>query len=674
MRSSVLEKLLGKVKGFDYVILESAAFEKFGSCLLCSDIKNVFSIHDINEELVNKSFIFIVSSPFTYFLLEQITSVVWNNGKRSGSVILSTVEAFGNCDIFKLPHVNEYPEHEVQYMSKDNKLFNFKVEFIFSTPRDAFTNLYVLPKPHALLPGLEDYSATFYDINSILWSLKIVEEVYSFGQISSKIAAQFTDFPAAVNRKKSLHNHTEKSTASVIFIDESIICDPIACLEPYTITNHLLDIIFAELSPDGYRINVSWEQLSKCSSENKVHIKMLTNHMCTDLMQSSMDVCVNPLLNEYFMLKEHASLSKIQQNLLHVAELIHHELPELSEPPRIKAKWADLLRSQIKELFVPICKSGRFDLLNHIQFTLAVINAFDLITRRNRFHQHDDGMISLEKLLVKFERSLLVSSQTDAKLIQQLQKPTHCEPILLNAYKEAVNLPTLDDMFLFVIHTINLVPIHSPISESIWSAIRELFTIGRSKNTETSYLYQRFPGGLIPQCLPINNLVQNIKLFRQKRAQLPSYNNLVGVSQARYQSPLVQIMKDLILARENPSEASPALNGLVRKPCTSLSTNWFGELSRFIRIPGSGSSSSSSGSIGENEKFPLYKSDYIILIPIGNGSLPIRLCRDLFETINTSSHSMMVNNKLCSMFKLKIITSGFSGGQGGLSSLLYMDM
>lgn len=47
-------------------------------------------------------------------------------------------------------------------------------------------------------------------------------------------------------------------------------------------------------------------------------------------------------------------------------------------------------------------------------------------------------MISLEKLLVKFERSLLVASQADAKLIQQLHKPTHCEPILLNAYKEAM--------------------------------------------------------------------------------------------------------------------------------------------------------------------------------------------------------------------------------------------
>ncbi|VDP77518.1 unnamed protein product [Schistosoma mattheei] len=126
------------------------------------------------------------------------------------------------------------------------------------------------------------------------------------------------------------------------------------------------------------------------------------------------------------------------------------------------------------------------------------------------------------------------------------------------------------------------------------------------------------------------------------------------------------MMKDLVLARENPSEASPALNGIVRKPCTSLSSNWFGELSRFIRIPGG------SGSVGENEKCSLYKSDYIILVPLGSGSLPIGLCRELFEVI-TPSHSM-VNNKPSSMFKLKIITSGFSGGQGGLSSLLPMDM
>ncbi|CAH8528096.1 unnamed protein product [Schistosoma haematobium] len=665
MRSSVLKDLLGKLKGVNYVILESVAFEKFSSCLLCSGVKNVFPIYDVTEELVNKTFIFIVSSPFTNSLLEQITSVVCENGKRSGSLILSTVEATGNCDLFKLPHVNEYPEYDVQYLSKDNKLLTCKIEFVFSTPRDAFRNLYVLPKSHALLPGLENHCPAFYEINSIFWSLKIVEEVYSFGQTSSKVAALFADFPAAVNRKKSLHDSAEKCTASVIFIDESIICDPIACLEPYTRSNHLLDTIFAELSPDGHQINVSWEHLSKCPSENKSHGKILSHDLCTDLLQS-MDVSVNPLLDDYFMLKEHASLSKIQQNLLNISELIHYELPELSEPPRTKAKWADLLRNQIKELFIPICKSGRFDLLNHIQLTLAVINTFDSITSRNRYHHnvHDD-MISLEKLLVKFERSLLVASQADAKLIQQLHKPTHCESILLNAYKEAIKLPSLDEMFLFVIHTISLVPIHSPLSESIWSAIRELFTVGRSKTAESS-LHQRVPGGLIPQCLSLNNLVQNIKSFRQKRAQLPSYNNLVGVSQARYQPSLVQMMKDLVLARENPSEASPALNGIVRKPCTSLSSNWFGELSRFIRIPGG------SGSVGENEKCSLYKSDYIILVPLGNGSLPIGLCRELFEVI-TPSHSM-VNNKPSSMFKLKIITSGFSGGQGGLSSLLPMDM
>lgn len=66
--------------------------------------------------------------------------------------------------------------------------------------------------------------------------------------------------------------------------------------------------------------------------------------------------------------------------------------------------------------------------------------------------------------------------------------------------------------------------------------------------------------------------------------------------------------------------------------------------SRFIRIPGG------SGSVGENEKCSLYKSDYIILVPLGIGSLPIGLCRELFEVI-TPSHSM-VNNKPSSMFKV----------------------
>ncbi|VDP39058.1 unnamed protein product [Schistosoma mattheei] len=158
----------------------------------------------------------------------------------------------------------------------------------------------VMNKVVSDLEGFEVYQ----DDLIVHGSNKIVEEVYSFGQTSSKVAALFADFPAAVSRKKSLHDSAEKCTASVIFIDESIICDPIACLEPYTRSNHLLDTIFAELSPDGHQINVSWEHLSKCPSENKNHGKILSHDLCTDLLQS-MDVSVNPLLDDYFMLKEH---------------------------------------------------------------------------------------------------------------------------------------------------------------------------------------------------------------------------------------------------------------------------------------------------------------------------------------------------------------------------------
>ncbi|VDQ15576.1 unnamed protein product [Trichobilharzia regenti] len=61
---------------------------------------------------------------------------------------------------------------------------------------------------------------------------------------------------------QNLLNGADKRTASVIFIDELAICDPIACLESYTRPNHLLDLLFAELSPDGHRANVSWQQMS----------------------------------------------------------------------------------------------------------------------------------------------------------------------------------------------------------------------------------------------------------------------------------------------------------------------------------------------------------------------------------------------------------------------------
>ncbi|CAH8842007.1 unnamed protein product [Trichobilharzia szidati] len=638
MRSADCDVLLTKVKGYDYVLLDSAAFEKFGSAILCSGANNVLSINEVGEEVYNKSFVFVVSSPFTKYMLDKITLVMCNGGKPKGCLVLSTVEAIGNCGLFNLSEAEEYPLHEVEFLSQEEKHVSFTVEFVPSSLRAILINLHVLPASHALLPGLKDFRATFYDINSLLWSLKAVEEVYSFGQNSGKIASQFADFHAAVNRRRNLYNGADKRSASVIFIDELAICDPIACLEPYTRPNHLLDLLFAELSPDGHRANVSWQQMSICPPfENKSNgTKTSPEQLYTDLMLS-MDSNTNLLLDEHLMLKEHASLSKIQQNLLFVAELINHDLPELSEPPRTKLKWADLLRSQVKELFVPICKSGRFELLNHIQMALAVINAFDSVTSRNRSHNIHDSVIGLDKLLVKYERSLLVASHTDAKLIQQLQKPTHFEPILLNAYKEAMNLPNLDEMFLFVTHTINLMPVHASVSDSVWSAVREMFTLGRTKSNESS-VNQRVPGGLIPKGLSVNNLIENIKSFREKRAQLPSYNNLVGTSQARYQSPLLQMMKDLVAARENPSEANPALNGLLHKPSSSSSGNWLGELSRFIRIPGGGGS----------DKFPPYKADYIILVLMG--SLSFSLCRDLFEIV--TSHSI---NKLNHMFKVSQI-------------------
>lgn len=56
----------------------------------------------------------------------------------------------------------------------------------------------------------------------------------------------------------------------------------------------------------------------------------------------------------------------------------------------------------------------------------------------NECHNDSDAnSVSLEKLLMRYERSLIVAAQVDAKLISQLEEPTKCEPIVMQAINQA---------------------------------------------------------------------------------------------------------------------------------------------------------------------------------------------------------------------------------------------
>lgn len=87
-----------------------------------------------------------------------------------------------------------------------------------------------------------------------------------------------------------------------------------------------------------------------------------------------------------------------------------------------------------------VCESNHLELLDQLHFALAVINTFDIINAHNQNSNQlsMSSIISLDKLLLKFESLLFTASQKDAELLKQLRTPIYFEPIFLSAIKEAM--------------------------------------------------------------------------------------------------------------------------------------------------------------------------------------------------------------------------------------------
>ncbi|KAF8570923.1 hypothetical protein P879_02305 [Paragonimus westermani] len=652
---------ISRICRFDLILLDHAAYDVMASTLLARHHNCLRVMETFKPESSPRiqTVAFVLFSPLDHKCLERI-SYICDVLHLTDASVFTRIPATANSEVLdSLMEGLEYPNTAVKFHSKRFSPVNLNFKRLPFFGRSTFSDIITVSRFHEFGHDFDNASGTFQDLNLLLWSIDALEEVYSIGRLADMVASQFASaFTLATERKKYLVNSKEKKySASVIFISDLALHDPVACIEPYVKPSHLLDLVFAELSSDRHCVKVCWDTLGHLSphSIENVDDKGYAERLApfyTNLLQTP-NLGLHPWLSRQVLLKEQEALTTLQTDLLTVAHEVNHSLPELSKVPQSKSQWASLFSSEVMELYGPVCKSGKLELLNAVQLAQACSLALSASARRLRGEPGvtpNESGVNLEKLLARFERSLLVASQLDAKALSQLEEPTKCEPILLHALREAKHLPYLDDRFLLVVHLISLLPVNSSISQSVWNAVQELFDSGK-RTRDYSNRQTNSRGVLIPTHMTTARLISNLKTLREERRKLPSYNNM-WTTQPRYRSPLVQMMRDLVAARANPQDASPALKGLTHHDHASGAAKWLSGLSRYIRIP---------GSTGPNT-VP-YNTDYVILVVLG--SLPFALARDLFEVVKTASATSPA-------LKLKIVASRFTGGFHGLAGFFQL--
>ncbi|CAL8080321.1 unnamed protein product [Calicophoron daubneyi] len=654
------EVTLSKIFRHNPVVLDEMASAVLSSVLTTQGNLHVISIEKCTNEVQScrmENPAFLIFMPLTKRILDLLAYVFIRHQLDSVRVF-TPLPAYCNAELQEFSAgCPDYPTHPVQFRSPKFGIGKILIERLPFFTSSVIPDVFTFPKDQEITEDGINFDEPFNYLNLLLSSIKAIEEVYSLGRFAQNVASQFgSRFTPCGVRKKCLSSAAEKCSASVVFISDLALIDPVANIEPYTKPNHLLDLIFSELSPNGHCVRVFWDDFSSLPKlpDDETRGDQTEEPFYTNLLQKSY-LGPHRLLGPQLMHKEQEALSTLQHTILKIAEQVQHPLPELSKAPQTRAQWAELFRSQAKELFNPMCSSGKFELLDAIQLAVAASLALSASAKRARGEPKtmtgstsEKHTVSLEKLLTRFERSLLVASQLDAKLVSELETATKCEPILLQALAEARKLTYLDDMFFLVTHLLSLMPVQSTVSEAVWSGIKDLFSLGCRSRDPKQFGFAAV-ASFVPTYMTAEKLVANLRALREERRKLPSYNNLWVPAQPRYRSPIVQLLKDLLVARDKPEEASPSLKGLTHHKDPASAGNWLGGWSKYIHIPGS-----------PQENLPCC-ADYVILVLLGH--LPFALARDLFETLNAHYSTSPSANPL----KLRIVANAFTGGISGLS-------
>ncbi|CAH8446373.1 unnamed protein product [Dicrocoelium dendriticum] len=518
--------LITRILQAEHIVLDRVAFDLIASVLIARGRDRLLSFETCREELDGHTVAFVLFSALSSSSLELLSSIC-TSGKIKSAFIYTSIPASANAYNLNIPVTGvDYPETPVLFESKSFGSVRFKIEHVSLRSFSKLSNVYILSRFHPFCQEDKRFTGAFHELDSFLWDLNAVEHVYSFGHLTTSIASAFaSEFQPALERRKHLLSHSGAHSATLVFVDDLAMCDPIGCIMPYIKPQHLLDCVFAELSPDGHHVRVSWDSMSSLENDHSSNAAP-TEPFYTDLLQSS-SLGELPWLSSHLMLKPQEAFIALQNELLQISSAVDHPLPEFSKVPQNGSQWASLFLQQVKILFGPICNSGKLELLNTIQLIVACSSALSISDQRlngeSAVLNADAGhktVMNVEKFLMRFERSLLIASQLDSKSLLHLEEPTKCEPILLHALREIKQLVRLDERFLLVVYLLSLLPVQLPISSVVWEVIEELFTSGlRSRD-----FCGRQGGPLIPTYMTPHKLIANLQSLREKRRVLPSYN------------------------------------------------------------------------------------------------------------------------------------------------------
>nr|CDS35157.1 retrovirus Pol polyprotein from type 1 [Hymenolepis microstoma] len=227
---------------------------------------------------------------------------------------------------------------------------------------------------------------------------------------------------------------------------------------------------------------------------------------------------------------------------------------------------------------------------------------------------------------------------SDTSLLTDDDALKNCRPILLNAIRDASQLPNPDDILLVLIRLIWLLPSRgcNPNSHStapLIEAINNLFTITISADTLRNSAVGRFLDTYkqesIGRCLFAATYRRHLLSAYRESLRNAGFPQLIP--------PVVQMCRDLAEAHREPSKASPALQSLRHRLNVSAINQFdsesshhdpslFSNVSKLISMSGIG--------VGRRTPQP-YSPNFIILVVYG--TMTWGLAREIVDAVTRNS-------------------------------------
>ncbi|KAL5111689.1 hypothetical protein TcWFU_003064 [Taenia crassiceps] len=372
-------------------------------------------------------------------------------------------------------------------------------------------------------------------------------------------------------------------SATVICIDNVWHWDPISAVDAYLRPASVIDQILTRLpcSEEGHTL-VDWRRLSKNMDFPSLQM----------ILATSTSEAGRQLLEDLFLCQKWAEEIKlIQMALIDVA--LNLNAPDVDK----LIKNAEPFQAIPSAVFNTLCQRKRYDYLPVVELAVAAAEAKAASTPEGLKAGLIATTVSVDGLLRRFENALMLAhsedAASDASLLTDDDGLQHCRPILLKALHDASQLASPDEILLVLIRFIWLLPSRgcNPNSRANASLIETIDGIFQAATSSAS-----FEGSALQKFLKIHNpesMGRCLLTAAYRRHLLPAYRESVRyVDFPQLVSPVVQMFKDLVAARNQPSTASSALQSLQHRSTTDSTTSessdptLLSNVSKFIAMSG----------------------------------------------------------------------------------------